>query len=530
MVIGSLFVLLMGCAPVPAQQTTQASQSAMEGYSPAQEFEIVDCLLPPDVRMLGSRVYMGPRRPTRTTVADCKIRGGESQAYDRTDYMSSLNVWMPLANEGDAEAQTFVGNLYEKGVGGPADYAKAAEWYQKAADQDFRRAQFLLGALYEQGLGVVKDVVLALNLYRQSQGVSDDDLVFKATAQRALEKQRAELQQLIDGLEQQLEESAAQIEALQGQIAQIDNTDGSSAQTIATLQGLVDSLQRERQGYSAGLDDARVQIDGLPPAGPSVAWPDGGAMPRSRQFGEYHALIIGVQNYSVLGNLRTPLNDAARIGQVLETKYGFRVVSLEDPSDLLIKKTINDLFTEVGENDNLLVYFAGHGNRTPSGDRETGYWMPSNAERPPSDTYWVANEFVTNHLARIKAKRVMVVSDSSYAGLISDDPNLLIGDGYETSAYIKYKLPDRSRLLLVSGVDSPVPDRVNGENSVFAGAFLDALSRNTNVLSAPGLYTKMFETLTRSGSGGSGDGVPSLKAIGGAGHESGDFFFVPTTG
>ncbi|HEX5421440.1 MAG TPA: tetratricopeptide repeat protein, partial [Gammaproteobacteria bacterium] len=133
-----------------------------EGYSAVQALEIVDCLLPGQVRVVGGRTYLTPRRPTRTTAADCGARGGEYLAYDRADYRSALNVWLPTAQRGDAKAQTMVGEIFERGLGGQPDYQAAAEWYRKAADQGYSQAQFDLGALYEQGRGVPKNKLEAL--------------------------------------------------------------------------------------------------------------------------------------------------------------------------------------------------------------------------------------------------------------------------------------------------------------------------------------------------------------------------------
>ena len=137
---------------------------AKEGMVTRSDLEIVECLLPGQVRQLGNRSYVSPRRPTRTTTADCRIRGGEYVAYDRANFATSLQVWLPQANDGDPLAAVYVGEIYEKGLGTAPDYAKAAFWYQKAADKGFARGLSELAYLYEQGLGVPKDPVKALNL------------------------------------------------------------------------------------------------------------------------------------------------------------------------------------------------------------------------------------------------------------------------------------------------------------------------------------------------------------------------------
>src|SRR5262245_41324292 len=141
----------------------QGSGRAREGFTPAQALQIVDCLLPGQVRSVGGRVYQTPRRPTRTTAEDCKTKGGEFLLYDRANYSSALRVWLPNAEQGDPEAQTMVGEIYERGLGSEPNYPVAIEWYTRAAKQNYSRAQFNLGTLYEQGLGVPADKLEALN-------------------------------------------------------------------------------------------------------------------------------------------------------------------------------------------------------------------------------------------------------------------------------------------------------------------------------------------------------------------------------
>ena len=118
-----------------------------------------------------------------------------------------------------------------------------------------------------------------------------------------------------------------------------------------------------------------------------------------------------------------------RTKQILEQQYGFEVTALLDADNANLMRAINDLNDKLTEKDNLLIFYAGHGSRITTGDYEAGYWLPVNASPPPDDTFWVSNEFVTRHLARLKAKRVMVVADSCYAGLLSNAPGyLFMGD------------------------------------------------------------------------------------------------------
>src|SRR5215471_5099468 len=146
----SLLLSLFGCSTGKEMAQLMPDPSAPPPRS-ANELLPVDCLLPGQIRKLGrSMIYLTPRRPIKTSAQDCEIRGGEYVAYDRSDYATALKVWLPLANEGDKVAQTYVGEIYEKGLGVQPDYARAIEWYQKAAEQGYARAQINLGYLYEE--------------------------------------------------------------------------------------------------------------------------------------------------------------------------------------------------------------------------------------------------------------------------------------------------------------------------------------------------------------------------------------------
>ena len=82
-------------------------------------------------------------------------------AYNAGDYETALQEWRPLAEHGDAEAQTNLGLMYATGSGVLQDYAEAVDWYRKAADQGRADAQTNLGNMYDTGRGVSQDAVLA---------------------------------------------------------------------------------------------------------------------------------------------------------------------------------------------------------------------------------------------------------------------------------------------------------------------------------------------------------------------------------
>jgi hypothetical protein len=145
LVLAIATILLASCAH---EASKEEMAKATEGFviQDTNKLFVVDCLLPGQVRKLGSQMtYLSARRPIRTTAADCEVRGGEYVAYDRANYSSALNIWLPKAQEGDAAAQLYVGEIFEKGLGSQVDYQAAAQWYEKAANQGNFQAQLNLG-------------------------------------------------------------------------------------------------------------------------------------------------------------------------------------------------------------------------------------------------------------------------------------------------------------------------------------------------------------------------------------------------
>ncbi|RDV01014.1 sel1 repeat family protein [Trinickia dinghuensis] len=63
----------------------------------------------------------------------------------------ALGLWRPLAEQGNATAETGMGILYENGCGVPKDETQAVAWYQKAAGQGDAEAEYRLGERYVLG-------------------------------------------------------------------------------------------------------------------------------------------------------------------------------------------------------------------------------------------------------------------------------------------------------------------------------------------------------------------------------------------
>lgn len=260
-VLAALFAVLTSAVGIPLTSETHASADPR-----VDKMMVVDCLLPGQLRKLGGQTtYMTPRRPVKTTAAECEIRGGEYVAFDRADYGTSLRIWLPRAKEGDPEAQTYVGEIFEKGLGTASDYEAAATWYRRAAEQGYSRAQINLGQLYEQGMGVPQDIREALNWYRRASGLEDDELQFASSVRVTLEQKDQKIQQLQEQTQRSQEEVANLKNQLQKARAELERREQELKNTRGKLDDIRDKLKEQEQAIEsnseAGLKKREQALD-----------------------------------------------------------------------------------------------------------------------------------------------------------------------------------------------------------------------------------------------------------------------------
>ena len=91
------------------------------------------------------------------------------------DYDAAVPLLQEAAEQGDPDAQSYLGYCYYYGTGVEQDFEKAAEYYQLAADQGEPYAQFSLGCCYFSGSGVMQDYEKAVEYFKLAadQGLPD---------------------------------------------------------------------------------------------------------------------------------------------------------------------------------------------------------------------------------------------------------------------------------------------------------------------------------------------------------------------
>jgi hypothetical protein len=536
------------------------------GAVDAEDLLVVDCLLPGQVRKLGrSQVYLTPRRPVKTSASDCEIRGGEYTAYDRADYRTALRVWLDDANQGDARAQNYVGEIYERGLGTAPDYALAAKWYRRAADQGYARAMTNLGQLYETGRGVERDPSKALAWYRKASGLEDAGLAYEIEGGSRPEAPSAPDETLLAAASappsiQLIDPPIPETRGLKILYRDKQTAPGSGSQTrkligrVTAPAGLVALLvndvdrkvdgeglfQAEIPVQEAGSDVVIAAVDrkgrrterrlrlefsrGADSGGPRKTE---APLPERVDFGHYYALVIGNSDYRQLPHLATARADADAVAAVLRDHYGFQVKLVRDATRYDILSALNEMRANLTDEDNLLIYYAGHGELDKVNMR--GQWLPVDAERD-STANWISNVAITDILNAMNARHILVVSDSCYSGSLTRSSLASLDSALskdEREAWLRAMASKRSRTALTSGGLEPVLDAGGGGHSVFARAFLDVLAQNHDVLEGQRLFQELSARVTYAAQNYQFEQLPQYAPIKFAGHEAGDFFLVP---
>lgn len=202
---------------------------------------------------------------------------------------------------------------------------------------------------------------------------------------------------------------------------------------------------------------------------------------KSGKIGTYRALIIGISDYkdSSIPDLETPLNDAQTMAGLLKTKYGFVVKTLlnRKATRKAIYNALRNLAAQARPNDNVLIYYAGHGDLDRQYD--DGWWIPVDAKAGDPVTY-LDNVQVQKAMRSMNARHVLLISDSCYSGSLFGRARAMppvINNRYYLGLY-----NEKSRWGMTSGNKTPVADDGTGGHSVFAYQLIKELrktARNT---------------------------------------------------
>ncbi|MEH0154221.1 caspase family protein [Limibacter armeniacum] len=197
--------------------------------------------------------------------------------------------------------------------------------------------------------------------------------------------------------------------------------------------------------------------------------------------GVNYLLTIGIDKYAE-GNrfpeLFNAVYDVQAFSKLLVKKYQFdkenviRLYNQQATKESIIE-TLTGLVDKLQWNDNLIIYYSGHGIYNQI--LREGFWIPYDGKKSTSNQYqwdtYISNSFLLKIVKEMKAKHIFIIADACFAGTIFEDSYR--GGSFE-DAISKY----RSRWGFTSGMLEPVSDGIMGAHSPFNQAMLKFFKNN----------------------------------------------------
>ena len=236
-----------------ARDSMSAGEAATHGWSWANGFELP--------LGMGDFVYAEAakcyRRAADQGDADAQFYLGVAYSKGRglpRDDVQSLQWFRRAAELGNPDAQFNVALYYGKGVGTPIDNPEAVRWLRKAAEQGIINAQFMLGECFSNGeMGVPQDLAEALKWYRRAAAQGDPQSQFSV----------GELYRLGRGVSQDYVEAYAYFSlAAAGGDEQARTSRDSLMLILAKNQVLIAAQQRSKE-LKAELDAEKTKAANL---------------------------------------------------------------------------------------------------------------------------------------------------------------------------------------------------------------------------------------------------------------------------
>lgn len=238
--------------------------------------------------------------------------------------------------------------------------------------------------------------------------------------------------------------------------------------------------------------------------------------------GKYYAFLIGIENYndSRYQKLSEPVNDVQSMYDVLVNSYTFEkknVIFLRNPQKKEIFQILNSYRDSLTPNDNLFVFYAGHGRYDNKSNM--GYLIPSDADYK-NDADWISYQDIRKKFEVIAAKHILLIADACYAGSIFRGGDSNSEDGIDDMTL--GQLSKKSRTAFTSAFLQPVPDK-----SDFLKYLISNLKNNrARLFLSEDLYISTRNSLIRSTS--KKDPV-KWGVLQDCGDEGGDFIFIRRT-
>ena len=237
-----------------------------------------------------------------------------------------------------------------------------------------------------------------------------------------------------------------------------------------------------------------------------------------------YALLFATDTYDAWEPLKNPIHDAQTVGNELESRYGFAVELVRNPTRAEIFSKLREYAQKrYNVDDQLLIFFAGHGHFGEA--FRVGYLITKDSSRPvrdPSMTTAIHHGQLHHIIDNIPCEHIFLVIDACFSGTF-DERVVQRGEeadelykGVDPTTFIKRTLAIKTRWYLTSGGKEYVSDGKPGAHSPFARNMLEALRSNggeDGVLTLSELEGYVEKTEPRPQAGEFGDNEPGSNFL-----------------
>lgn len=243
--------------------------------------------------------------------------------------------------------------------------------------------------------------------------------------------------------------------------------------------------------------------------------------------GIYRALIIGNNEYKDQQGkwepLSTAVTDAREVARLLKEQYGFTDIKLlENATRRDVLFALEDLANKSLKNDNVLIYYAGHGFL----DDETnkGFWVPVDADGADHTTF-LRNSTIRDEVSSIasRVQHTLLISDSCFSGSLLRTASRGISESDYTEKYFEKVSNKKSVQIMAAGGFEFVDDdyRESG-HSPFTYFLINELKTNNSPMFTVSQLSGNVERAVANNV----EQVPESGVLQGAGDELGEFIFI----
>ena len=204
---------------------------------------------------------------------------------------------------------------------------------------------------------------------------------------------------------------------------------------------------------------------------------------KNTDLGKNYILTIGIDSYANWNILENAVNDAKGVNDLFTTKLGYQQISKPLINNDATKSSImslleNDLPKLLTNKDNLVIFFAGHGDsfQREIGTKsvEIGYIIPQDASHPSKNNFnsYIKADELMSKINELPAKHILLILDACKSGIAINSQK------WRDNSYTQDLRNRMSRKVITSAMSDQVASD-NGpikNHSLFTGTLINGFN------------------------------------------------------